>query len=78
MVPLLFLINESQKNTRNSIAKRKDLKKKSAWKLVSNNTYEICAKPCTHKKYSYSVSVDILDDDDEEFVNKVGTIDKQK
>ena len=72
MVPLLFLINESQK-IRGTLSE-----KKSAWKLVSNNTYEICAKPCTHKKYSYSFSVDTLDDDDEEFVNKVGTIDKQK
>ena len=56
----------------------KTKKKKSARKLVSNNTCEICAKPCTHKIYSYSFSVDILDNDDEEFVNKVGTIDKQK
>ena len=68
----------SRKKIRGTLKPSVKTKKKSARKLVSNNAYEICAKPCTHKKYSYSFSVDILDDDDEEFVNKVGTIDKQK
>ena len=68
----------SRKKIRGTLKPSVKTEKKSARKLVSNNTCEICAKPCTHKKYSYSFSVDILDDDDEEFANKVGTFDKQK